>query len=132
MSKNLSVLVVEDEKMLQDAIVTKLTKLGHKAYAYESGAEAVKYLKGSSKLPDVIWLDYYLIGEMNGVEFVEELRKDNKYANVPIVVVSNTAGDDKVKRFKELGVKKCYLKAEERLDSIIAEISTYVSGSNAI
>lgn len=120
-----TVLVVEDEQLLLDAITRKLELDNMKVIACKSGEEALGMLKQTDSLPDVIWLDYYL-KYMNGLEFMSSLKKDSRLANIPSIVVSNSASDDKVKNMLALGVKRYYLKAENRLEDIIAEVKNLI------
>jgi len=122
----LTVLVVEDEDLLLQAITKKLELNQMTAVGCKSGKEAIGILNSLGKIPDAIWLDYYL-KDMNGLEFMCSLKKDAKFANIPTIVVSNSASPDKVKSMLALGVKKYYLKAEYRLDDIIQTVKDLIN-----
>lgn len=119
-SKN--ILVVEDETPLQQAIKAKLEKGGFSVVSARSVEQAVGFLEDIGKI-DVIWLDHYLLGRENGLDFVAKVKNHKDWKNIPIFVVSNTASQDKVKAYLGLGVKKYYTKADYRLDSIISDIN---------
>jgi CheY-like chemotaxis protein len=123
-NKKLSILVLEDEALLLQAISKKLTISGIDSISCTDGKQALDYLESLSKLPDAIWLDYYL-EDMNGLEFVQILKKNPKWANIPVVVVSNSASPDKVSNILALGVNKYLLKASYRLDEIIEVIREF-------
>lgn len=116
--KKYVVIVIEDEKMLLEAITLKLQSHGVSVIACTSGKQALDEIASSQKLPDAIWLDYYL-EDMNGLDFMYKLKENDRYAHIPTIVVSNSASEDKVKSMLALGVSKYYLKAENRLDDII-------------
>ena len=124
-TKNYTVLVIEDEQLLLEAIARKLKFNGLSVITVARGDEALKILSESEKLPDVIWLDYYL-SDMNGLEFMNNIRKNDKLVGIPTIVVSNSASDEKVNNMLALGVKKYYLKAENRLDEIIKFVKEFV------
>lgn len=126
-TKKYTVLVIEDEELLLNAITKKLELSGLSAIPSSSGANALKILEEAKQPPDAIWLDYYL-NDMNGLEFMNALRKNDKWSHIPAIVVSNSAGNDKVKNMLALGIKKYYLKAENRLDDIIAYMIESVKG----
>ena len=113
-----TVLVIEDEWLLQQAICKKLELNGLKAIPYTDGNEALNYLQDLSDPPDIIWLDYQL-RDMNGLEFIDKLKKNTKCAHIPVIVVSNSASDAKVHSMLALGVREYILKAKYRLDEII-------------
>lgn len=119
------VLVVEDEDLLLQAILRKLELNGFSVVTATGGNEALNILKSSEKLPDVIWLDYYL-KDMNGLEFMNLVKNDPKWQHIPTVVVSNSASLEKVNSMLALGIKKYYLKAENRLDDIISSVKRFL------
>ncbi len=121
-----TVMVVEDETLLLQAIVKKLTVEGIETVSCSTGQQAVDYLNSLPKLPDAIWLDYYL-KDMNGLDFMHVLKKNTQWSEIPVVVVSNSASDDKVHSMLALGVTKYLLKAEYRLDEIIKIIKDFIS-----
>jgi DNA-binding response OmpR family regulator len=120
-----TVLVVEDEVLLLQAITKKLKLSGMDALSCSSGQQAIDYLESIDELPDVIWLDYYL-KDMNGLSFMQALKKNEKWAAIPVLVVSNSASPEKVHNMLALGAKKYILKAEYRLDEIIAMIRDFI------
>jgi CheY-like chemotaxis protein len=116
------VMVVEDEDVLLKAITRKLELTGKKVIPCISGREALDYLNNNSQLPDIIWLDYYL-KDMNGLEFMYTLKKNDSWAKIPVLVVSNSASAEKVSKMLALGAKKYILKAESKLDDLINEVN---------
>ncbi|HEV7454340.1 MAG TPA: response regulator [Candidatus Saccharimonadales bacterium] len=114
----LSVMVVEDEELLLQAITHKLKSSDIGVLSCASGAQAFDYLESVTKLPDAIWLDYYL-KDTNGLAFMERVKKNPEWARIPVLVVSNSASPDKVYHMLALGVRKYILKADYRLDEII-------------
>ena len=123
MNKNKTILVVEDERPLLDAIKKKLEATGFDVVTSRTVGQALNYLEEVEKV-DAIWLDHYLLGKEDGLEFVAKLKnKEGDWKKIPIFVVSNTASADKVQSYMQLGVNKYYVKAENRLDNIISEIN---------
>lgn len=120
---NRTVLVVEDERPLADAITLKLKKSGFEVVTARAVEQALEYLSEMNTI-DAIWLDHYLLGKENGLDLVMQLKKeDSKWKHIPVFVVSNTAGPDKVQSYLHLGVNKYFVKAEHRLDEIVAEVT---------
>lgn len=115
---NLKVLVVEDEPLLLEAIGEKLRKEGIEAILCSGGEKALEHVNNDVELPDAIWLDYYL-KDMNGLAFMDQVRQNSKWQDIPVIVVSNSANAEKVSTMLALGVKKYLLKAEYRLEDIV-------------
>jgi two-component system, chemotaxis family, chemotaxis protein CheY len=127
MKKILStVLVIEDENLLLQAISKKLTLSGLQPVSCTGGEQALDYLQNFPTLPDVIWLDYHLTG-MDGLTFLEKLKANPLWKSIPVVVVSNSASPDKVHHMLALGANEYLLKAEYRLDEIIDTVKKFVA-----
>lgn len=116
------ILVLEDEKPLAEAIKTKLQNSGFGVTTARTVEQALNYLDDISDI-SAIWLDHYLLGKENGLDFIAKLKqRGGKWAKIPIFVVSNTASNENVRSYIQFGVNKYYVKAEHRLDEIISEI----------
>ena len=115
------IMVVEDEQLLLSAITKKLLLMGVDFVACTSGKQALDQLTSLSKPPDAIWLDYYL-KDMNGIEFMEVLKKNTLWSTIPVFVVSNSANEQNVHSMLALGAARYFVKADHRLDELIGEI----------
>ncbi len=94
-----TILVVEDERPLIQAIQTKLEKCNLLVVTSRSINQAIDYLENIKKI-DAIWLDHYLPGEKTGLDFVAYLKKTkSKWASIPIFIVSNTASSTNVRSY---------------------------------
>jgi len=121
-----TILVVEDERPLLEAIKKKLELSGFTVLTARSTDQAYAYIEDIGKI-DAVWLDHYLLGKESGLDFVARCKTEgSKCKNIPIYVVSNTASDDKVKSYIRFGISKYFVKAENRLDVIVAEIKRYL------
>ncbi len=126
--QKLKILVIEDEPSLREAITLKLNSQGMEVIGFESGQKAIDYLKNLTSLdmlPDLIWLDYYL-KDLNGLDFMKELKKYNNLISIPVIVVSNSASPQKVQDMLDMGAKKYILKAENRLDDIVGTMQELI------
>jgi len=121
-----TIMVVEDEELLLQAITTKLKVSNIDVISCAGGQQAIDYLASMTELPDAVWLDYYL-KDMNGLAFMQAIKANPKWAGMPVVVVSNSASPEKVNNMLALGVKKYVLKAEYRLDEIITMIKELIA-----
>lgn len=120
-----SILVVEDERPLLEAIKSKLEKNDLQVLTARSVEQALTYINDSVEV-DAIWLDHYLLGKETGLDLVAKIKEDNRYKQAPIFVVSNTATPDKEKAYKQLGVNKYFIKADNRIETIVQEIKEYL------
>ncbi len=120
--KEKTVLVVEDEIPLQNAIRSKLEKSNYLVVTARSVEQAIKHLRVVKDI-DIVSLDHYLLGKENGLDFLTKVKNHNKLKNIPIFVVSNTASSEKVNSYLQLGIEKYYTKSDFRLDQIIGAMN---------
>jgi adenylate cyclase len=81
-----SILVVEDDLPTSDALCRSLTGMGYAAHAATNGRSGLDWLANHPS-PSLILLDL-MMPEMDGFEFLHELRKQPAFANVPVIVVT--------------------------------------------
>src|SRR3990172_549880 len=86
-----SVLVVEDEKSVQQPLCEKLTGEGFTVYSAYDGKEGLKL--ALEKPPDVILLDI-LMPQLDGLTMLKELRKD-PWGLIAIVIIFSNVDPDK-------------------------------------
>ena len=120
-----TILVIEDEAKLVAAIKDALKRKDFIVYHAASMVKARGVIEGESKI-DAIWLDHYLIGQENGLDFVAWLKKYEQRKNLPIFLVTNTASPEKIHNYLSLGITKFYTKANVRLAHIINDIISYL------
>lgn len=125
-----TIMVVEDEQLLLQAITKKIKLVDMDVLSCSSGKQAIDYLESLEALPDAIWLDYYL-KDMNGLAFMQQIKSNKKWEDIPVLVVSNSASPEKVTNMLGLGAKKYILKAEYRLDQIIDIIKEFIEEGGA-
>ncbi len=125
-----TIMVVEDETLLLQAITKKLKLSGLDVVSCASGQQAIDYLDNLDQLPDAVWLDYYL-KDMNGLAFMQTIKENTKWQHIPVVVVSNSASPEKVHNMLALGAKKYILKAEYRLDEIITMMQDLIKDADS-
>ena len=125
-NKQKTILVVEDERPLLEAIKIKLEKSGFVVVTARSVEQTLDYLNEIHTV-DAVWLDHYLLGKENGLDFVTKLKDHGgEWSKIPIFVVSNTATPDKVQAYIRFGVNKYYTKADHKLEEIIKDIKSFL------
>ena len=129
-NESAKVMIVEDEPILLEAIKKRFESRKIPTITFSSAKEALSFLnkskEKSTELPGVIWLDYYL-SEMDGLEFLGEINRDSVTARIPVLVVSNSASNEKIKKMLTLGVEKYLLKANHRLDDLIDLTTEFIN-----
>lgn len=66
------------------------------------GKQALKVLSESDELPDYIFLDVNM-PVMDGKDCLVELKKDERYKEIPVVIYSTTKDEEEITNLYELG-----------------------------
>src|SRR3972149_8270100 len=103
------ILLVEDEVALQEAVKLKLEKGGLEVWPAGTGEEALTIL--AKKRPTLIWLDI-LLPSMNGLELLRKIRENPSLKDLPVIVVSVSAGPEKIKQAFSLNVIDYLIKSD--------------------
>jgi CheY-like chemotaxis protein len=118
-----SILIVEDDTDLREALSEVLRDEGYSVAMAADGREALDRLRRQS-LPSLILLDLTM-PVMNGWQFRAEQRQDPALSGIPVVVLS--AGDYRAEQMGQLGVTD-YLRKPIELSRLLRLIERYCSG----
>jgi CheY-like chemotaxis protein len=105
------ILLVEDEDIMVDLLQRKLKKEGYEVFVARDGEEGLKKMREMDPKPDLILLDI-IMPKMGGFEVMEEMAKDEKLKNIPVIVISNSGQPVELDRAKKLGAKDWLIKTE--------------------
>ncbi len=106
--KNKTLLVVEDEVMLQELIMKSLEKEGCRVLTAANGEEALQRIK--EERPQLVIMDI-VMPIKDGFEVMTELRQAEILPRLPIIVFSNLNRQEDIDRGLELGAKAFLVKS---------------------
>ena len=89
MSPAWSILFVDDDRDFLDAQAAYFGSRGHTVLTAEDSQEALDLLE--STIPDIIFLDLMMERYDSGFRLAYAIRKDERFAGVPIVMLSGVA-----------------------------------------
>lgn len=113
------ILFVEDETAIQKTLGESLRNKGYDVQSALDGEIALKLVKNEK--PDLILLDI-LLPKKNGLEVLEELRKDKSTKDIPVIILTNLENIGEVERAIELGATTYLVKANYSLDEVIEKV----------
>jgi DNA-binding LytR/AlgR family response regulator len=137
--EKIKILIVEDEMIIGANIALQLTNLGYDVLGVIPRAEEV-LPKIHQTLPDILLLDIYLKGDLDGIELAHIIQKEFK---IPIIYLTANADDAHFNRakttnpyafiskpFKKLdlqhAIELTILRIQEEKKSEINELETFV------
>ena len=113
------ILVAEDDKFLANAYRVKLNKAGYEIKIVSDGQEAIDSLETFT--PDVILLDL-IMPIKDGFVVLEELKKSDKWKNIPVIVASNLGQKEDIDRGIALGGTDYIIKNQIPINNILTNI----------
>ena len=81
-------LVVDDDPDAVVFMTTILEKNGFKTYSANNGKVAFERVK--EQKPDIVFLDL-MMPEESGMQFIHDVKKNENYKNIPIIIVSGAS-----------------------------------------
>ena len=82
---NKKVLVVDDEIHIVHVVAIKLRNNGYDVISAGNGANALKLVQ--EEKPDIVVTDFQM-PVMNGLELIENLRRDTSMENIPVILLT--------------------------------------------
>ncbi|RKY55724.1 MAG: two-component system response regulator [Candidatus Neomarinimicrobiota bacterium] len=92
--------VVDDEKSILELTSIHLKKSGFQVATFISGMEYLEFIKNT--IPDVTILDL-MLPDIDGMDVCKTLRRDNKYDNMSIIILSGRIDESDTILGLELG-----------------------------
>mgnify|MGYP001557347930 CR=1 FL=1 len=119
-----SVLIVDDSMPMRSVIKKTFKAAGYGSMSFieaEDGQKALEQL--SDNWVDMVLTDYNM-PVMNGLELVKEMKKDDRFDQVPVVVITTEGSKEKMDEFYQFGASGYLQKpfAPEQLRDIIVEL----------
>jgi CheY-like chemotaxis protein len=119
------ILIVEDEKALNEAYELILKKEGHTVATSFNGQEALEKCKELG--PDLILLDLRM-PKMDGVEFLKSLQPTKNLPDTKIIIFSNYDSHDEIDSAFELGATRYILKAWSSPAELVKVVNETLEG----
>ena len=121
------ILIAEDDVILREILMSKLTGAGYTALGAEDGAKALEIIK--SERPALVLLDI-LIPIKNGLEVLEEMNKDATLKLIPVVALSNSDDAEQIKKARALGVRDFLIKAIFDSSDVLEKVAEVLRAGN--
>ncbi len=123
----LDVLIVDDSISVRRILSNTIKKAGWNPTTAKDGVEALETIQLSDRAPDIILLDIEM-PRMDGYELTSMLRAENRYKDLPIVMITSRAGEKHRKKAFEIGATDYLVKPYQ--DDVLFGIIKKLTGSN--
>jgi len=119
----MKILIVEDERLLAKVLEEKFKALDFEVKIASDGEEALPVMK--EFMPDLILLDL-ILPKKSGFVVLEYLRSDPELKLIPVIVLSNLAQEEDIKKALELGAKDYFVKVHHPVKEIVKKVQNYL------
>jgi two-component system, OmpR family, response regulator VicR len=117
------ILIIEDDRALQNALVEILSKEGYETTSAFDGEEGIE--KAGAEKPDLILLDL-ILPKKDGYEVLAEIKKDPS-DDIPVLILTNLEEIDNVQKALDLGAKTFMVKSDFSLKDIVEKVRQNLS-----
>jgi DNA-binding response OmpR family regulator len=94
------ILIIEDDQNLLSNYQTELELRKFTVVSVIDGGKAVAAVEKEN--PDLILLDI-MLPNMNGIDILEEVRNNDKFKTLPVIMLTNYGDEENIRRSLELG-----------------------------
>lgn len=120
-----NILIVDDTPFWRDVTGDVLRKHGYTTFTAADAQEALNCLRGQPV--DLIILDVEMPG-MKGLDFLEQLREDGTWKNLPVIMLTGDMRRDHIIRAVQLGAAEYLLKARFSMNKLLTRVQTRLQG----
>ena len=123
MSESKKILIVDDEQDIVETLKFMLEAQGYECFCAYDGENGLSMAK--EVLPDLMILDV-MMPKINGYKISRLLKYDNKYKDIPIIMVTARSQEEDKLIGQETGVNE-YITKPFELDEVIAKVNEYLA-----
>ncbi len=119
------ILVVDDSKTVRNLVAFILKKEGYRVLAAEDGLEGLEKLY-STEVVDLIICDVNM-PRMDGFTFIKNLREQESYRDMPIIVLSTEGQEKDIQTGMNLGANQ-YLVKPAQPEKLVRNVKMLLGG----
>lgn len=122
------VIVIEDEKMLADALTIKLTHAGFEVLHADNGQAGLEMIVAQK--PAIVLLDL-MMPVMDGKAMLQKLREIPEFKDLPVMVLTNSGTVENMHETQtNNGAVEFLIKSNVSLDEIVERIKGHIGKQN--
>jgi DNA-binding response OmpR family regulator len=116
-----TVLLAEDNQFIQRGYKAAIEEAGYAVITVSNGADVVPHIV--EHLPDIVVLDLILPNK-TGFDILKELRADDRFRTLPIIVATSLGQDEDRQKADALGATDYLIKSHVTIHTLITKIDT--------
>jgi len=119
--------LAEDDPLMSRMYERAFTKEGFSLKMAFDGEEAVNVLKSMDPKPTIALLDV-MMPKKSGFDVLREMKADDKLKNIPVILLTNLAGEKDAEKGLELGAVLYLVKSQYSPKETVSKIKEIIAG----
>lgn len=119
------IMIVEDDMFIRDIYKVRFEQEDFEVIMAENGIAAIEKLEQGLE-PKIILLDIMMPG-MDGVQVLQKIKNDDRWKNLPIIMLTNISEKEKVNEAMELGVKDYLIKSHFTPSEVVQKVNALLN-----
>lgn len=113
--------IIEDDQTISQMYRMKFEAEGFDVQLADNGLRGVALV--TAFRPDLVLLDLQM-PEMDGVEALTEIRKNDKFKDLPVIILTNMGQEESSDKLKSLNVDSYIVKADLTPSQVVNKVKT--------
>jgi len=120
--------MAEDDPLMSRMYERAFRLGGHELTLAHDGEEALASLQKMDEKPTLILLDI-MMPKMNGFDVLRKIKEDEKLKNVPVIMLTNLAGESDAEKALGLGAVLYLVKSQYSPKEVVGKVQEIIAAS---
>ena len=121
--------MAEDDPLMSRMYERAFRLAGDELIIAHDGEEALTMLQKAEEKPAVILLDV-MMPKINGFDVLRKIKEDEKLKSIPVIMLTNLAGDSDAEKALSLGAVLYLVKSQYNPKDIVAKVKEIIVASS--
>ena len=117
--------IAEDDPLMSRMYERAFRLGGHELTVAHDGEEALAVLEKSEPKPTLILLDV-MMPKMSGFDVLRKIKADEKLKNIPVILLTNLAGQEDAEKGLELGAVLYLVKSQYNPKQVVEKVEEII------
>lgn len=127
MDSKIKIFIAEDDPLMIRLYERTFRLSGYEVEMANDGEEALAKLQKMESAPTLMLLDV-MMPKMNGFDLLRQLKQDKKLKNVPVVMLTNLAGQADAEKALGLGAVLYLVKSQYDPKEVVEKVKEIIAG----
>jgi CheY-like chemotaxis protein len=117
------ILIVEDDKVIQNMYKIKFTNAGHEVKTASNGEEGLSLMRSFS--PDIVFMDL-MMPVMDGFTALTTAKADSQIKDIPVIILTNLSQSEDAEKTTKMGAVDFLVKSNLTPTQVLEKANQYL------